>query len=338
MEPEPHSTGSHQTVEYYVTLNIIVHSNARKNNKAKGPTRQGLLFMIIFMNIHSMTSNELSMTAYDTSMTAADIQSLTALGLNMSLFDNIISITDLGQLIINEETLIFEQKLNFELIFHELLKAKQLVETLNPDDFSDLIELSGVAGHFRISNSIMSGPHSVAKCYETGGTLITFEELIATKIRTNMTILLNNKVMLSDGNVKCISNKNSKLGIHCLSDWINWAIGSGKSFFTTDNELYSYLVTNYKNAILYMAVDENKMTVALDPAGYTICRMLHEDKDYCEIIKAKYYDHMSSMIDRLIDQYLLKLHSIEAAFLKTIDRNILANSFNPLTDGSLENS
>jgi hypothetical protein len=152
--------------------------------------------------------------------------------------------------------------------------------------------------------------------------LISFEELIAAKIRTNMTILLNNKIMLSDGNVKCMTNKNSKLGIHCLSDWINWAIGAGKSFFKTDKELNSYLVTNYKNAIFYMAVDENKMTIAPDPTGYTICRMLHEDKDYREIIKAKYYDHISSMVERLIDQYLLKLHSIEAAFLKTIDRDI----------------
>jgi hypothetical protein len=56
-----------------------------------------------------MTSTELSMTAHETGMTAADIQSLTALGLNTSLFDNIISVTELGQLIINEEMLIFQQ-------------------------------------------------------------------------------------------------------------------------------------------------------------------------------------------------------------------------------------
>jgi hypothetical protein len=167
----------------------------------------------------------------------------------------------------------------------------------------------------------------------SGGTLLTFEELIATKIKTNMKILLNNKILLSYGNVKCILNKNGKIGKHCLSDWINWSIGSGKDFFKTDKELYSHLVTNYKNAVLYMSIDENKMIVAPDPVGYTICPMLHEDKDYKEIIKVKYYEHMSSMIENLIDQYLIKLHSLEAAFPRTIDKELLANVFNvPVTE------
>jgi hypothetical protein len=309
-------------------LNIVASSNASKKKETKTSTRQGLLFMIIIMNIHIMTSTELSMTAHEQGMTATDIQSLTALGLNTSLFDKVVSITDLGQLIINEETLLFEQSLNFELIFHELIKAKQLIETLNPEDFSDLVKLSGTTGHFKISNSLTSRPHASAKCFESGGILLMFEELIATKIKTNMTILLNNKILISDGNVKCISNKNSKIGIHCLSDWINWSIVSGKDFFKTDKELYSHLITNYKNSVLYMSVDENKMTVAPDPIGYTICRMLHEDKDYKEIIKAKYYAHMSSMIENLIDQYMLKLHSLEATFLRTIDKELLGNNFN----------
>jgi hypothetical protein len=134
------------TVEYSSTLslNIIALINAAEKKENKNPTRQGLFTMIIFMNTHAMTSTEISMTTHDKGMTAADIQSLTAVSINMSLFDNIISFTDLGQLIINGETLVFEQKLNFELIFQELLKAKQLFKTLNPDDFSDLIKLSGV--------------------------------------------------------------------------------------------------------------------------------------------------------------------------------------------------
>jgi hypothetical protein len=77
-----------------------------------------------------------------------------------------------------------------------------------------------------------------------------------------------------------------------------------------------------------MSVDENKMTVVPDPIGYTIWRMLHEDKYYEEIIKVKYYAHMSSMIENLIDQYMLKLHSLEAAFLKTIDKELLGHNFN----------
>jgi hypothetical protein len=81
-----------------------------------------------------MASHDLSLTAKTRSMTALTSK---ALAFNNSIFDNIVSITDIGTIVINEETLIFEQKLNFEQIYEELLKAKQLIQTLNPNDFSD---------------------------------------------------------------------------------------------------------------------------------------------------------------------------------------------------------
>jgi hypothetical protein len=122
-----------------------------------------------------MASNDLSSTAYNESMTASTLK---ALGLNNSIFDNIVSISDVGQIIIKEETLIFEQKLNFEQIFEELLKARQLIQTLNPNDFSDLVKLSGTASHFKISNSLSSAIHGSAKCFENSGIQVTFEEFI----------------------------------------------------------------------------------------------------------------------------------------------------------------
>jgi hypothetical protein len=61
-----------------------------------------------------MASNDFSLTAYTGSMTASTIK---ALALNNSIFDNIVSILDIGTIVINEETLIFEQKLNFEQIY-----------------------------------------------------------------------------------------------------------------------------------------------------------------------------------------------------------------------------
>jgi hypothetical protein len=113
-----------------------------------------------------MASNDLSSTAYNESIT---VSTLKASGLNNSIFENTVSILDIGQIIIKEETLIFEQKLNFKQIFEELLKARQLTQTLNPNDFSDLIKLSGTASHFKISNSLSSAVHGSNKCFENSG-------------------------------------------------------------------------------------------------------------------------------------------------------------------------
>jgi hypothetical protein len=82
--------------------------------------------------------------------------------------------------------------MNFEQIFEELLKAKQLIQTWNPNDFSDLVKLTGTDSHFKISNSLSSAVHAGAKCFENSGIQITFEEFIASKIRTNKTILQPN--------------------------------------------------------------------------------------------------------------------------------------------------
>jgi hypothetical protein len=303
-----------------------------KNKKNQATARQGLYVWILIMQIRTMASNDISLTApKDFSLTAQTkrmtASDLKALGLNKSLFENIVSITDIGQIIINEETLIFEQKLNFELIFEELLKARQLIQTLNPNVLSDLVRLSGADVSFKISNSLSSAIHASAKCFENSGIQITFEEFIASKIRTNKTILLNNRIFISEGNIKCISNKNSKLGIHCLSDWTNWAIGAGLNFLKTDKEFYSHLIANYKNTVLYLSIENGKMTVGQDQTGYTICRMLNQDKDYKEIIKVKYYENMSIMVENLIDQYMLKLYSLEAAFLRTIDNELLSTDY-----------
>jgi hypothetical protein len=167
-----------------------------------------------------------------------------------------------------------------------------------------MVKLSGTNGHFKISNSLTSGPHAAAKCFESGGIMLSFEEMITSKLQLNMTILLNNRIMVSDGNIKCISNKNSKIGIHCLSDWVNWSIGSAHSFYKNDKELYSLIITNYRNSVLYLSIDEDRKMIGPDPMAYTICRMINEDKDYREIIKSKYIAHMSVMIDSLIEQYL----------------------------------
>jgi hypothetical protein len=250
-----------------------------------------------------------------------------ALAFNNSIFDNIVSITDVGTIVINEETLIFEQNLSFEKIFEELLNAKQLIQTLNPNDFSDLQRVPGTDNQFKISNSISSVAHAANKCFESNGIQITFEEFIASKIRTNRTILLNNRIFVAEGNIKCVSNKNSKLGIQCLSDWINWAIGANFQFFKSEKEFYSHLVANYKNAVLYLSIEDSKMTVSQDLTGYTICRMLVQDTDYKEIIKAKYYEHMSIMIEELIDQYMRKLYTLEEAFIKTIDNEFLSMDY-----------
>jgi hypothetical protein len=199
-----------------------------------------------------------------------------------------------------------------------------LIQTLNPNDFSDLVKLTGTDSHFKISNSLSSAVHAGAKCFENSGIQITFEEFIASKIRTNKTILLNNRIFISEGNIKCVSNKNSKLGIHCLSDWTNWAIGANMQFFKTEKEFYSHLIANFKNTVLYLSIEDGKMTVGQDQTGYTICRMINQDTDHKEIIKIKYYKHMSIMVENLIDQYMLNLYSLEAAFLKTIDNELLS--------------
>jgi hypothetical protein len=102
---------------------------------------------------------------------------------------------------------------------------------------------------------------------------------------------------------------------------------AGKYFYRTDKEFYSHLVENYKDAVLYMSVDDRKMTVAQDQTGYTICRIINGDKDYKEIIKAEYYEHMSIMVENLIDQYMLKLYSLEATFLTTIDNELLSTNY-----------
>jgi hypothetical protein len=135
-----------------------------------------------------MASHDLSSTAMTRSMTALTSK---ALAFNNSIFDNIVSISDIGTIVINEETLVFEQKLNFEQIFEELLKAKQLIQTLNPNDFSDLQRVTGTDNQFKISNSFLSVAHAGSKCFENNGIQITFEEFISLKIRTNRTILLN---------------------------------------------------------------------------------------------------------------------------------------------------
>jgi hypothetical protein len=122
-------------------------------------------------------------------------------------------------------------------------------------------------------------------------------------------------------------NKISKLGIHCLSDWINWAIGANFQFFKSEKEFYSHLVTNYRNAVLYLSIEDGKMTVSQDLTGYTICRMLVQDNDYKEIIKAKYYEHMSIMIQELIDQYMHKLNTLEEAFIRTIVNEFLSTDY-----------
>jgi hypothetical protein len=277
-----------------------------------------------------MAYHDLSLPAQTRSMIALTSK---ALAFNNSIFDNIVSISDIGTIVINEETLIFEQRLNFEQIFEELLKAKQLIQTLNPNDFSDLVRVTGTDSQFKISNSLSSVAHAGSKCFENNGIQITFEEFIASKIRTNRTILLNNRIFIAEGNIKCVSNKNSKLGIHCLSDWINWAIGANMQFFKTEKEFYSHLVANYKNAVLYLSIEDGKMTVSQDQTGYTICRMIVQDTDYKEIIKAKYYEHMSIMIQELIDQYMQKLYSLEEAFIRTIDNEFLSTDyFMPLND------
>jgi hypothetical protein len=90
-----------------------VHGNATKNKKNQASAGQGLYVWILCMRIHIMASYDNSLTAQTESMTALELQSLTALRINNSLFDNIVSITDIGQIIVNEETLVFEQKLNF---------------------------------------------------------------------------------------------------------------------------------------------------------------------------------------------------------------------------------
>jgi hypothetical protein len=138
-----------------------VHYNATNNKKNQASAGKGLYVWILLMNAYTvMASTDISLTAQTKSMTALDLQSLTALGMNNNLFDNIVSITDIGHIIIKEETLVFEQKMNFELIFEELLKAKQLIETLNPNDFSDLVRLTGADSHFKFNLTPPPSPPS----------------------------------------------------------------------------------------------------------------------------------------------------------------------------------
>jgi hypothetical protein len=141
-----------------------------------------------------MASHDLSLTANTRSMTTLTSK---ALAFNNSIFDNIVSITDIGTIVLNEETLVFEQRLKFDQIFEELLKTKQLIQTLNPNDFSDLQKVAGTDSQFKISNSLSSVAHAGSKCFENNGIQITFEEFISSKIRTNRTILLNNRIFVA---------------------------------------------------------------------------------------------------------------------------------------------
>jgi hypothetical protein len=169
----------------------------------KLPPDKGLFVWIIILQPHMtlMAYHDLSLPATTINMTNLTSK---ALAFNNSIFDNIVSITDIGTIVIKEETLIFEQKLSFEKIYEELLNAKQLIQTLNPNDFSDLQRVTGTDSQFKISNSLSSVAHAANKCFENNGIQITFEEFIASKIRTNRTILLNNRIFVAEGNIKCV--------------------------------------------------------------------------------------------------------------------------------------
>jgi hypothetical protein len=115
---------------------------------------------------------------------------------NKTLYDNVVSVQTVGTVSVVHKQHIFEQDVNFGVLYSELNNMRLLLDNMNPNELREFEHLVNSSSEFKLSNTLSSNSMGHIKCNEHRGHMIDFQTFVKQKFSVKGNILLDNKIMI----------------------------------------------------------------------------------------------------------------------------------------------
>jgi hypothetical protein len=150
----------------------------------------------------------------------------------------------------------FETNVPFSRVTNEIDNLRMLLKTLNPKEVKNFRVVQGKTGAYLMSDSPLHIGNARLLCEENAASVMDFSHYAREHPVTNETVLLSDKIIVSDTRIKCSSpNSNGIWDTECITRITSLAVRAGLSFHATEKELYRYLTEDPGKKSFHLAVN-----------------------------------------------------------------------------------
>ncbi len=249
-----------------------------------------------------------------------------------SLIDKVISVSFNKLVFVTNTHTKYKQSLRFGVVFEQLASLRQQLNSINPSE--NFVTIQGAFNVYLMSNTLVGLGTGRLKCAEidtNNHDVISLSTFIREKFYTNKTIILSDRIIISEGSIKCFLKEMTVSGIVCLSTVRQWATAVGLEFYKlSDADLLKMLVDNSENSegysreIWHIAVNETHLYLSKKPVGYVICQgsgSQNVTDTFADVLNKKYFSHLSIIGEKILDSMWHQTARLQNAFLQLVSHD-----------------
>jgi len=204
----------------------------------------------------------------------------------------------------------FVKEIPFQVIAENIQQLKFQLRHLNPSDAT--VRKSYIEGRAN-SYIITSYPHFVSQntlvCAENGGTIASMAQIISDRLELTESVTASDEMSIVNGEILCTYISTPNRNIHCISQLRNLASILGLRFMSgPDHKIFQDLVNAYKNDILYVTMDRNKLELTAEPRTIVFCSLPKKESgstpdNLTATFQKKFFVHMNQIFESMLDAY-----------------------------------
>jgi len=204
----------------------------------------------------------------------------------------------------------FVKEVPFQIIAENIQQLKYQLRHLNPSDATT--RTSYIEGR---SNSyiITTYPHFMSQntlvCAENGGTIASIAQIISDRLELVEIVTASDEMSIVNGEILCTYISTPMRNVNCISQLRNIASILGLRFMSgPDPKIFQDLVNTYKNDIIYVTMDKNKLELTAEPRTIVFCSLpkkeLGSTPDHLTAaFQRKFFLHTSNIFESMLDAY-----------------------------------
>jgi hypothetical protein len=214
--------------------------------------------------------------------------------------------------------------MNFSVIYKQLLSLSKQIADVDPMQKRSNSIIKGQFKTYLMTNTFTNLGVGRLKCTELSSEVIDLGTYIRERIiLRNETIILSDRLIISDGTIKCFLHESRLEGLTCLNTIKHWAVATGLALANVPetNELKNLLSANIhpsERQVFYLTVNISHIALTKNPEGYVICDGTFnstENTEFSDMLHGKYFDHLSMINYKIIDALWNKVLNLQHVFL-----------------------
>ncbi|MEG1724599.1 MAG: hypothetical protein RR313_04325 [Anaerovoracaceae bacterium] len=231
--------------------------------------------------------------------------------------------------------------MDFDLIFEQLQSLEQQFVDFDPSN-KPYTKVQGMFNSFVLTNTVTNLGNGRLKCseiFQDSVDIIGLGIFQRERLSVNRTIILSDRLIVSEGKVKCFLAEATLNDLVCLRTLQAWASATGLSFYNeTPTEILSKLIADGSSnshsdrTIWHLTANLTNLALEKNPIGYVVCKSSNESSnstDFSEILQSKYFTHLSNLSLKLLEILWHKTVMLQNAFL--ITANVVDLNEKPVT-------